>query len=1216
MNYQETAYALMRYFESGNMILLLGEDHLKEPEEQIYSMRWNCVLTTSRDPELVDKFLTDPTREVIDNDLKEVAGQPDEYFLSRSSLKIIRLCGVDEPGRSEEETNDLLAMRRRREMLNRISRILCVNMGHLVILGWPKEADPKGLTQTLLDVGLEMPARSILAFGVEQDDTLYPVISALEESSKIPFMCKERLSDILMECALYDEEDDEDGYYESASRDQYTRTIFARGGEIHVSTLDFVKCSSYATLLTEEDVVTPVIYGKSERRDHLYFFMRDSVSRPVWEGYNPKNNFYVKRDVEDPLYELTSRVLRLADKNEDGVWPILLMGHPGSSKSITLAAVAYRIFCEQEYPVVYMTNNSLRLRNIGGNSNFYHFNKMLKDLELAGSEGAHPLSVRPVLIVWDGSISDAKSRIGEFWDALKGHNRRAVLLCSAYSQKGQLEFSSRETDGLQYEVSNSSRDDVRFYMMESTRELNERERVKLEQLCKEVAQVDHNAWKDEKDGGNLFLRLYDDLEWMRGSLAGIVKMEHNSFLSGEMMPASLSLKTQKTAMAIAFERAGLTSDGSAEERIINMNWESLSICVALFTRFHVELPISAGLTVLCDAKGLDNEILERIISLPWLRYGPAGDDPDSYNYVLQYRTAREAEILLSTVSVEEQRDCILTIISRAAEYYRETRSVDATSLKAVHQLLGKIGPNSKEEGFRGTQLQDNWRRECYADLLDSLAALREAGVYQLYLIADEVTFTRELYQGRIKSKDPEECIEVIECLMDAQRLAQETIAKQELEHDQSKVDRFIVSNLNVEIVHCSGAAWSCYQNYIDLVGEKEAQLKLEPEFIRFEDLWDSLRVAVQNDRENSFNYIAVLRLFNDDFERRYRENASEETLRQLRDNVVLVRDLLTELETDEFISPTRSFNKEQKAEYDAKKTTFEGCVDKLNSGENISIDRVLQALETNDLTGFFGYFKDRTETERNPSAVLYVAQAELSRARVRYNEVMTDAQVETCRRVYDFMESYNTPKYNYMVQAVPSGAFLRLRLYWAILTNGEPMIPKKTYTPAPPLSQEEWRKLIQHCDDYFALMTGEFARRNDPKISYLKALALAEVGEYRLAASEVEQVNRSLFHTTTKGNPRRKAYYLISNPVERGGTAVRIFHNGRVTEINEDGTGYIRMRDFPNLASDHDGVHFHFGNLGMTQKPPKGKVFEELELALSFAGFTLHLDKKREDEKR
>lgn len=1221
MDFNNVIRTLYRDFETGNMILLLGEDFQAESEARIYSMRWNCVLTTSRDPSLASLFLADESREVNDLDLEQVNSLTNEELMTRSSLKIVRLQGVDQEDRSVD-LNDLLLKRKQRELLKRVGRLLCTNLGHLIILGWPK-ADTSGLSDTLLDVGMESPARSLLAFGVEEESTLSPILHALTESSKKPDVFPERLSDAIDEYA--DEEDERDHGVAPTGRNQFTRTVFARGEALHISTLEFSKCAPFAMPLTEEDVMMPVVYGRVDRREHLYFFMRDSVSGPVWEGYNPKNEFYVKREVEDKLFALTKRVLERADNNDEddiAVQPILLMGDPGSSKSITLAAVAYRIFCEAQYPVVYLTNSSLRFRDVGKSGIFYHFNEMLKRLELLGNDAPYMLSARPVLIVWDGSVSDVKSRVGELWDELKNHGRRAVLLCSAYNQKGQMTFAKREKDGQEFFVSRErspeddkkARNDERmqrtdYYMLESTRTLSKQEEVKLEQLCQDVAQIDHKRWKETENGENLFLRLFDDLEWMRGSLSGIVRQEYASFMEGSTAPASLSLTTQKTAMALAFERAGLAEDAAANQRIVLLDWEGLSICVALFTRFRVELPISAAMTVLCGSEGLDNDILDRILTLPWLRYCSADNDPDSCNYVLLYRTVREAEILLDNISVERQRDCILKLMDQAGAYYKKTLLVDTVTLKAIHQLFIKIGPNSREECFRGSPIQQEWQKKAYEELLDALKALRESGLYQLYLINDEVTFTREIYQN--KTESIEECMVALERLVQAQQLAQDTVSGLESERVLSRSDRFIASNLNNEVVHCSGAAWNCYQSCKKLAKAENRDVEIvPPRFVCFEDLWANLWKAIQSDRENSFNYIAALRLFNDDFERRYRKDSSEINLHQLRDNVVQIREMIDGLNTDEFLSPTQIFTTEQKAEFDKKVAQFEANVDRLASGEQISIERVTDAQNGSD-SGFLSYFKERTEMEHNPSAVLFVVQTELTRAGIRFNELLNVPQVEKCRQVFNFLEKYNGAKYGNMIQAIPAGASMQLRLFWAIVTSGLPMIPKRIYCPAPPLSQEDWHRLIGYCDGIFALMGNSDARRNDPKVSYIKALSLAEIGEYQKAAKEVEQVNRSLFHATQRGNARRNAYYVISDPSDGGGTVSRKFRGGRVSEISPEGTGYAQLREFKNLSLDHEGVHFHYRNLGMDTIPVKGRLIPEAELAISFAGFTLHAEKSK-----
>ena len=97
-------------------------------------------------------------------------------------------------------------------------------------------------------------------------------------------------------------------------------------------------------------------------------FLESSASLgPQWYGYLPQSTFYVKRSYEDALVQLVRKMLdgRSITGSSSVNRPIILAGDPGSSKSITLGALAYRIFNEKIHPVIYISKDSFLSANIG-----------------------------------------------------------------------------------------------------------------------------------------------------------------------------------------------------------------------------------------------------------------------------------------------------------------------------------------------------------------------------------------------------------------------------------------------------------------------------------------------------------------------------------------------------------------------------------------------------------------------------------------------------------------------------------------------------------------------------------------------------------------------------------------------------------------------------------------------------------------------------------
>jgi hypothetical protein len=192
-----------------------------------------------------------------------------------------------------------------------------------------------------------------------------------------------------------------------------------------------LKCQNFAQLLTDESVNETRPMGKAEKERYFELFLDNSSIRPQWYGYDPELDYYLERPFEETLYKLIQIFLNGKEKELPDIpgnkkLPIILEGDPGTSKSITLGAIAFKIFKNRKNPVVFIKNEELSFKNDECRE-FQLLDQLLREIENA------PGADERVLIIWDTAayrnVEDIAGNLSRMLDNL---GRRFVLVCTAY----------------------------------------------------------------------------------------------------------------------------------------------------------------------------------------------------------------------------------------------------------------------------------------------------------------------------------------------------------------------------------------------------------------------------------------------------------------------------------------------------------------------------------------------------------------------------------------------------------------------------------------------------------------------------------------------------------------------------------------------------------------------------------------------------------------
>lgn len=132
-------------------------------------------------------------------------------------------------------------------------------------------------------------------------------------------------------------------------------------------------------------------------------------------------------------------MLKDADSKERKEKPIMLCGQAGSGKTNALGALAYRIFKEQTYPVIYIPDpdiqqiGSVRQNTVGEletrpSNEFSYLEQLIRQIE---SRTRFP---EPTLIIWDTScrMKSELNKANKLLQYLRSAGRQVQIVCTSY----------------------------------------------------------------------------------------------------------------------------------------------------------------------------------------------------------------------------------------------------------------------------------------------------------------------------------------------------------------------------------------------------------------------------------------------------------------------------------------------------------------------------------------------------------------------------------------------------------------------------------------------------------------------------------------------------------------------------------------------------------------------------------------------------------------
>lgn len=705
---------ILKYFDANEpMILFIGKDFDYRKNNKLLDLPWGCVYESIQDDHsIIDKLNNGNRlcRKIYRSE--DIKGK----VLDQRNLKVIKLF--------EDNLNENSASAKRKinknasNLLDKIPQLIQY-IGVIVIVGYAE------------DDRVDLDMMCTLLSELRNNSVIYIGECGGDEKSELQEILNEK--DAIIEDAIeFDIEENIDiEYQDIVDNSAGTNRIYING-KLH----DFEKKELFEISKFAEVLDYAKIHGQEIPiylyQNYFYAFIKNSVYKPQWFGY--KAGFNLERYFEASLYRDVIKALENPAKDYK---PILLMGQTGSGKSIALANLAYKVFCEKQFPVIYINNINIdflpKIQEIDGKIN-YSYSTQFKALDEL-IQKFEETDVRNILVIWDGSafIRERDKYISLYNVLRKKRGHNVVLVCSAY------ESSDMDIKDDYKKLFKIKEIDIKFH--KSVEEKENDELSKLKTLLKRKARLDKEEIdriinlivNNEMDYNNIMTTFYYLFYDVRAGLERGVQNEAEKMIREVIASVkfekeyvyNLKEAMKKLGVIVQDEFADKSSDNARD-----VNLEKFLICVAICSQYKLAIPSRMAFEIL----GVyEMENMKKVLSIPFFSFV----DEEELDYSIKIRTKLEAELLLKAyaVSVEEEVFYIKKIISCISEndYYNQNNEIDM-----IATLLYRMGPNSGNFNIIRKY------QEFYMEIAEALKNVREERhIITPSLGLQEITYMRE-----------------------------------------------------------------------------------------------------------------------------------------------------------------------------------------------------------------------------------------------------------------------------------------------------------------------------------------------------------------------------------------------------------------------------------------------------------------------------------------
>ena len=1247
---RKLANSFFRNFNCNPMILFAGRGLSREDLEVIAGCPWSCVITSRTDAAFSACFAQKENRAPREYTSRgEIPAKP----LSRGNLPILRLFGVD--GHSDLADDDAFLVSiglvagkedadtaRAQELLQLLPSLLdCVSQ--MVVVGYSPEEEEGELSLPVFAKALmAVPNGNVQFWDMDPEAPSYGQLSLVAQRKD--FSCTQaRLAEVVRNRA-----EEMDASLPAAAKDLY----YLNENPVPIEPEELMRYGYLATLLTEQTIHKIRPNGTLQYEKWFANFLVLSASDgPQWYGYLPNSTFYVERTFEYPILQLTGHILSngiFRGQNTSG--PIVLTGHPGSSKSITLGALAYHIYAEKKYPVIFIQNDTLLFYS--GSQELEDLDNLMQYIEQQGGANTR------ILLVWDcASYRSGASSAQRLVRQLQNRGRRFVLVCSAYSNPESSETREREYYKVERASGKSEKrsakpgktgEEIRFltgtpedyqiirdrqyFYVEATRDLTDRERDMLRDRFQRFSGIERtslNTWLKRlgQEGADIFDYFYRLIALVRPKLEEGLSREQRKVAQYVNERVAQILETQQeqrsvSAMMQAFLDAGFQPEeipeeaGSEEDdKGFTDALDRFNLCVAMFSQFKLDMPSSLAFAVLLGDEGSvystgNRELFRVVTTIPWLYYGESRRGGD---FVFRFRNSIEAQIFLDNKGCDGKRqvELLCDIIDIYGRSYQRSRCPDEALTNSLQEILRLMGPNSRYQPFQqGASVT-------YRDILRNLEPLIDKvwDIWEEYGMPDRdagfasivVTFTREFY-GKLWDEEfrskRQSGIQVPPWEADSERYSP---SQYELRlnclHDAQKLANHCMEDME-EKLH-AGDGWDNPQHLAeqrDMLVVEIAQCnslmqRLLQEYAECCAAMGYPPDETQYPEKRIRQYPEIFRMLVRVINRRPDSGYAYNTLfkaflnaydSETKDEKKL--QYLSEImQIVDICSDTEVYNRGANGKDEVSENLLK--IQERSNNFRITIDDIKTRVGAQN--AYYTLY-DRLLEANNPAAITFVCQKELGEAGIvfRSNDRLSDYQVMVCKKVWAFMREAD----NFACISGNSYALaLLIRVSW-MCYNGT-ALQSGAECQLTTVSPEQWSDIHMLCRLYCERTE---AMGRQPVIILLYALATIQINRnYYEAIKILDTLEEGQFFASAR---MRTPFLLCDSrgrPEKFSGTVLS----------TKDYTGYLRVSDVPEHLGSKTGVRFHRANLGRAMRmPEKNQVLPKLELGIGYMGLSAYTE--------
>lgn len=1094
-------------------LLWVGEGYNIHQYPSLTGQAWKCIYTTSHEISFIDAF------SLAERQVRPIYSKKEydlqETKLDRNNPLCIYLNGcsvfeddIDDIDLQIEREEDAKALRESLTTMLRSDLLV-----ELIIVGYNPNNPNDLSSKELYSLMRSLSEKRVTFFGLSLEQVADPYISRLVKNG-IATVYEQDLGEAFQQFEVDSFVDEEDLVFDVGENTDLKTTVYINNHPVQINQNLCYDFNKYGRVLSLQEMDTGAI-SQMMQVDYFYKFLKKSPNVPQWYGYAARNGFYVKRDFEQELYDVVIDSL----ENSREI-PVVLTGQTSSGKSVALASLAYRIFQEHKYPILFINNPDITFST--DSSAAIALDNILKEMKDLGG---------CILVIMDWSVYNLQRNqivdtLSRFYNN-RGH--RVLFVASAM-------YIDKATDN--------------YRIVQAPSTLNTREKNEFKELLIEKGKLPRDRvekWLEQnidRDGllSMLYRLVYDlhpQLEF--GMKQEITKALDDTRESLQELDAPLVIERQLSPIAEQLIKLGLyipqeNEKKDLKEQIIE-KLQPFSESLAVASLFKLRMPITMAMHLLsipeCENQQKYRDI---IFNAPWIYYAMDDDDYAPGEYFVSFRDPMDARIYLESVNKSDVDKMqivariIRTMIGDKDSFYSE-------EIRFLEKLIRMIGPNSDD-----LTVKERWYYTygmgCL-QIIDALAELRNNGIVEPLLVAQEITYIRE-YFGSDQQNDLKKRIE---WLVKAIHIARDVLEK--TEHPDSITVNWqqgLVDSITVESIFAELQLEKCYKQYC--VGNQKQIVDEVSILYTYAQRSRLLLEIIKNQPENSYAYTALLSCFI----LRYSKTLEEPELFTSMAEVLGVIDITA-------ASIPRVENNEH---YQAKKIEFFQLFDRVIGNSRAE-----------------HYFDDLLE--KGSGVGVYIKASMMVReAGLKYSTALNEKTKVTCQQVLDLL---GDKRYSNIVQNYAAIQYMRLQLTW-LYYNGRPIFEHERQTTKIP--EEGWISIYGICSDFSENIIEKHTESSSPYVAtvyYIMALASAQLGEFDKAIDLWRRVREDDFYKLG----RSYTWHVISTPEGEPKLFTGTFNRRPLPEnriyIKEVGINafYRSLQSINKSTSDGDAANLCIG---------------------------------------